>query len=78
MSQAWRTDGAAPWGATLISIDGATSHGVAAAQDLADDVLLELIRSDDPVGMLSTYVDGAAVAAYGGAAIDIGNRVVSR
>jgi hypothetical protein len=57
-------------------IDRAASHGLAAAQDLGDDVLLDLIRSDDPVGMLSIYVDGAAAAAYGGARSNIGNRLV--
>ena len=32
------------------------------AADLGDDVLLELIRTDDPLGVLSIYVDGSSRA----------------
>jgi hypothetical protein len=45
------------------------------AADLGDGQLLGLIRSRDPVGVLSIYVDGAATATYRGAAIDIDNRL---
>jgi hypothetical protein len=33
------------------------------AADLGDDVLLDLIRNDDPLGVLTTYVDGGSTAA---------------
>jgi hypothetical protein len=46
------------------------------AADLGDGVLLDLIRNDDPAGMLSIYVDGTSTATYRGAAIDIDNRLV--
>jgi hypothetical protein len=47
-----------------------------AAADLGDDVLLHLIRNDDPLGVLSIYVDGGSSATDRGAAIDIKNRIV--
>jgi hypothetical protein len=46
------------------------------AADLGDDVLLHLIRNDDPLGVLSIYVDGGSSATDRGAAIDIKNRIV--
>jgi hypothetical protein len=46
------------------------------AAELGDDVLLDLIRTDDPLGVLSIYVDGASTATDRGAAIDIRNRLV--
>jgi hypothetical protein len=46
------------------------------AADLGDDVLLHLIRNDDPLGVLSIYVDGGPSATDRGAAIDIKNRIV--
>jgi Bacterial archaeo-eukaryotic release factor family 10 len=46
------------------------------AADLGDDVLLDLIRNDDPLGVLSIYVDGGSAATDQGAAIDIKNRLV--
>ena len=46
------------------------------AADLGESQLLDLIRYDDPIGVLSIYVDGAATATYRGAAIDIDNRLV--
>ena len=47
-----------------------------AAADLGDDVLLHLTRNDDPLGVLSIYVDGGSSATDRGAAIDIKNRIV--
>jgi hypothetical protein len=46
------------------------------AADLGDDVLLDLIRNDDPLGVLSIYVDGGSAATDQGAVIDIKNRLV--
>ena len=46
------------------------------AAELGDGVLLDLARNDDPLGVLSIYVDGASSATYRGAAIDIDNRLV--
>ena len=46
------------------------------AADLGDEVLLDLIRNDDPLGVLSIYVDGGSTATDRGAAIDIKNRLV--
>jgi hypothetical protein len=46
------------------------------AADLGDDVLLDLIRADDPLGVLSIYVDGASSATDRRAATDIKNRLV--
>lgn len=46
------------------------------AADLGDDVLLDLIRTDDPLGVLSIYVDGASTATDRRAAIDMKNRLV--
>ena len=46
------------------------------AADLGDEVLLDLIRADDPLGVLSIYVDGASTATDRGAAIDMKNRLV--
>jgi hypothetical protein len=46
------------------------------AADLGDDVLLDLIRNVDPLGVLSIYVDGVSTATGRGAAIDIKNRLV--
>ena len=38
--------------------------------------LLDLVRNDDPLGVLSICVDGASSTTYRGAAIDIDNRLV--
>ena len=46
------------------------------AADLGDDVPLDLIRNDDPLGVLSISVDGGSAATDQGAAIDIKNRLV--
>jgi hypothetical protein len=46
------------------------------ATDLRDDVLLDLILHEDPLGVLSIYVDRASTATDRGAAIDIKNRLV--
>ena len=46
------------------------------AADLGDDILLDLIRADDALGVLSIYVDGASTATDRRAAIDIKNRLV--
>lgn len=45
------------------------------AADLGDHPLLDLISSDDPIGVLSIYADAASGAADGGVAIDIRNRL---
>jgi hypothetical protein len=46
------------------------------AADLGDGVLVDLIRHDDPVGVLSLYVDRESSVTGRGAAIDIKNRLV--
>jgi hypothetical protein len=46
------------------------------AADLGDEVLLDLVRNDDPLGVLSIYVDGESSVTGRGAAIDIKNRLV--
>ena len=40
------------------------------AGDLGDEVLVDLIRHDDPLGVLSIYVDGDSTGAPVAAAID--------
>ena len=46
------------------------------AGDLGDEVLVDLIRHDDPLGVLSIYVDGVSAVTGRGAAIGIKNRLV--
>jgi hypothetical protein len=44
--------------------------------ELGDGVLLDLVRNDDPLGVLSIYVDATSSATSRGVAIDIDNRLV--
>jgi hypothetical protein len=46
------------------------------AADLGDEVLVDLIRNDDPLGVLSIDVDGESGVTGRRAAIDIKNRLV--